>query len=66
MAEIQEKAPISMEKEPVANTPQVDEALNFLRQEGETLTFTAEDEKRLVRKIDWMTIPLMVCIYSRI
>ncbi|PLB45518.1 allantoate permease [Aspergillus steynii IBT 23096] len=39
-----------------------DAALDFLRSE-ETITFSEEDEKKLVRKIDWMIVPLMWAIY---
>ena len=35
-----------------------DAALTFLG-EGETITMTPEDEKRLVRKIDMRIVPLM-------
>lgn len=41
----------------------VDAALNFLHAEGEMREMTPEDEKRLVRKIDWMIVPLMWCCY---
>ncbi|SMR50892.1 unnamed protein product [Zymoseptoria tritici ST99CH_1E4] len=40
-----------------------DAALEFLRHEGAVRPMTAEDEKRLVRKIDWMIVPLMWCCY---
>lgn len=40
-----------------------DAALDFLRHEGSVAQMTAEDEKRLVRKIDWMIMPLMWCCY---
>jgi sugar phosphate permease len=64
MAEIEEKAQLPQTTEKTAiDAPEVDEALNFLRQEGETYTFTAEDEKKLVRKIDWMIMPLMWSCY---
>ena len=62
MAITTEKTPTTMAEKPVANTPQVDEALKFLRQEGESFEFSAEEEKRLVSKIDWMIMPLMVRI----
>ena len=40
----------------------VDEALKFLRDGG--LSSTADiDEKALLRKIDWMMMPLMFCCY---
>ncbi|ORY08602.1 major facilitator superfamily domain-containing protein [Clohesyomyces aquaticus] len=36
-----------------------DEALEFLKDRHNVVEMTAEDEKRLVRKIDWMIMPLM-------
>ena len=44
-------------------TPDADAALDFLRHEGPVRDMTAEDEKRLVRKIDWMVMPLMWMCY---
>jgi len=40
-----------------------DAALNFLRHEADAAAMTPEDEKRLVRKIDWMIVPLMWACY---
>ncbi len=45
------------------NLVDVDAALEYLNNEGTTV-MTAVDEKRLVRKIDWMIIPLMWCCYN--
>lgn len=45
-------------KGPVAGVDDGDAALRFLA-EGETIEMTAEDEKRLVRKIDMQIVPLM-------
>jgi hypothetical protein len=36
-----------------------DEALHFLKNQHDVGTLTPEDEKKLVRKIDWMVMPLM-------
>ncbi|KAK0270701.1 hypothetical protein LTR35_013983 [Friedmanniomyces endolithicus] len=47
----------------VKDVSHADAALDFLRSEGEVRPMTAEDEKRLVRKIDWMIMPLMWCCY---
>jgi hypothetical protein len=47
----------------VKDVKNADAALDFLRYEGEGVMMTAEDEKRLVRKIDWMIMPLMWCCY---
>lgn len=47
----------------VKDVKNADAALDFLRHEGEGIEMTAEDEKRLVRKIDWMIMPLMWCCY---
>jgi hypothetical protein len=46
---------------PAAST-EADAALGFLASEG-TAAFTEIDEKKLVRKIDWMIVPLMWAIY---
>lgn len=40
-----------------------DAALTFLRRKLMTGEMSAIDEKKLVRKIDWMIIPLMWCCY---
>jgi hypothetical protein len=40
-----------------------DEALRFLKNQHDVGELTAEDEKKLVRKIDWMIMPLMWCCY---
>lgn len=47
----------------VKDVKNADAALGFLRFEGEGVEMTAEDEKALVRKIDWMIMPLMWCCY---
>lgn len=41
----------------------VDAALEFLRKEG-TAEMSELDEKKLVRKIDWMIMPLMWGCYN--
>ncbi|EAW18144.1 putative MFS transporter [Aspergillus fischeri NRRL 181] len=46
---------------PAAST-EADAALCFLASEG-TAAFTEIDEEKLVRKIDWMIVPLMWAIY---
>ncbi|KAF7115295.1 hypothetical protein CNMCM5793_001931 [Aspergillus hiratsukae] len=46
---------------PAAST-EADAALGFLASEG-TAAFTEIDEKKLVRKIDWMIVPLMWAVY---
>ena len=40
-----------------------DKALEFLRTEAGVGEGEDVDEKRLVRKIDWMIVPLMFCCY---
>ena len=40
-----------------------DKALEFLRTEAGAGEGEEIDEKRLVRKIDWMIVPLMFCCY---
>ncbi|KAK5129916.1 hypothetical protein LTR08_002717 [Meristemomyces frigidus] len=70
---------LSMEKDPEASSTTVsdpdhivgeikdirnaDPAIDFLRHEGSVREMTAEDEKRLRRKTDWMIAPLMWCCY---
>ena len=43
-------------------TRQVDAALQFLRSERDAET-SLVDERKLVRKIDWMIMPLMFGVY---
>lgn len=40
-----------------------DEALRFLKSQHAVHELTPEDEKRLLRKIDWMIMPLMWACY---
>jgi hypothetical protein len=40
----------------------VDSALVFLNNAGDT-TFTEDEERRLVRKVDWMLLPLLGAVY---
>lgn len=40
-----------------------DSALEFLRTAHDVGELTPEDERRLLRKIDWMIMPLMWCCY---
>ena len=42
---------------------EVDAALEYLQQEG-TAIMTNVDERKLIRKIDWMIMPLMFCTYN--
>jgi hypothetical protein len=46
---------------PVASD-KVDAALDFLRSE-ETVIFSEEEERRLIRKVDWMIVPMMWAVY---
>lgn len=41
----------------------VDEALQFLHANAATAHLTDIDEKRLMRKVDWMIMPLMFAVY---
>jgi hypothetical protein len=56
--------PIAMEVSVVSEEKSVlvDSALNFLREAGEP-TFSLEEEKALVRKVDWMLMPLLAAVY---
>ncbi|KAF7451346.1 hypothetical protein A1F99_031230 [Pyrenophora tritici-repentis] len=47
-------------EEPTSNG---DEALNFLKNAHDVGELTPEGERRLLRKIDWMIMPLMWCCY---
>lgn len=48
----------------VENTPgDGDEALRFLKNQHDVGELTAEEEKKLLRKIDWMIMPLMWSCY---
>lgn len=72
MSEKQEDVEAKASTETSTPTPEVgevrdvsnaDAALRFLRHEGEAPPMTADDEKKLRRKIDWMIMPLMWCCY---
>ena len=47
----------------VKDVKNADLALDFLRHEGNAREMTADDEKKLVRKIDFMIMPLMWLCY---
>ncbi|RMZ30757.1 hypothetical protein D0859_05156 [Hortaea werneckii] len=47
----------------VRDVKNADAALDFLRSEGNVRPMMPEDEKKLLRKIDWMVMPLMWCCY---
>lgn len=49
-------------EERTENLVEVDAALEYLNHEGTTV-MTAIDETKLVRKIDWMIVPLMWACY---
>lgn len=49
------------ETSPVASS-KADAALDFL-QSGDSVSFSEVEEKALVRKIDWMIVPLMWAVY---
>lgn len=40
-----------------------DEALRFLKNQHDVGELTAEEEKKLLRKVDWMIMPLMWSCY---
>jgi hypothetical protein len=46
-----------------AKTADGDEALRFLKNQHDVGEMTPEEEKKLVRKIDWMIMPLMWSCY---
>jgi hypothetical protein len=49
--------------EKVIASKDVDEALQFLHANAATAHLTEIDEKRLMRKVDWMIMPLMFSVY---
>ncbi|PSK60358.1 High-affinity nicotinic acid transporter [Elsinoe australis] len=53
----------SVEKGEVIDVSKADAALAFLRDRGDVPEMTPQDEKRLIRKIDWMIMPLMWACY---
>ncbi|EAU35466.1 conserved hypothetical protein [Aspergillus terreus NIH2624] len=53
---------IEAEKPSPVASDKVDAALDFLRSE-ETVTFSEEEERRLIRKVDWMIVPMMWAVY---
>jgi MFS family permease len=58
--------PVDIENGEIKSTrpeKNADVALDFLRHEGNVPEMTAADEKRLLRKIDVMIMPLMWCCY---
>ena len=55
-------SPSSMEKQSYY-TESGDEALKFLHGDIDHGLVTAVDEKKLLRKIDWMIVPLMWSCY---
>ncbi|KAF2112864.1 allantoin permease [Lophiotrema nucula] len=48
---------------PESTTDDGDEALNFLKNQHDVGELTLEEEKKLVRRIDWMIMPLMWSCY---
>lgn len=53
---------LSVVQEETKKPAQVDSALRFLHEAG-TATHTPEEENALVRKIDWMIMPLASAVY---
>jgi hypothetical protein len=47
----------------VEDVKDIDEALRFLKNQHDVGPMTEEDERKLVRKIDWMIMPLMWACY---
>lgn len=53
---------LSVVQEETKEPAQVDSALRFLHEAGPA-THTAEEEKALLRKVDWMIMPLASAVY---
>ncbi|KAK8198629.1 hypothetical protein M8818_006496 [Zalaria obscura] len=47
----------------IRDVTKADAALDFLRHEGTVGELTPEQNKKILRKIDWMIMPLMWCCY---
>lgn len=59
------KAGIVNEKLKHADRNDADEALKVLEAEnGEVIELTAEDERKLLRKIDWNIMPMLCLVYG--
>ncbi|KAF2095380.1 allantoin permease [Rhizodiscina lignyota] len=58
-----EKDATSIEEGKINVVKDADEALTFLRQEGDDDAISEVDEKKLLRKIDFMIVPLMWSCY---
>lgn len=56
-------SPSAIENQALTTPAAADAALDFLRGEIGTGTVAEVDEKALLRKIDWMIMPLMWCCY---
>ena len=41
-----------------------DKAAQFLKAQGEDIVLTPQEDKRVLRKIDWRIMPLLLTIYS--
>lgn len=41
-----------------------DKAAQFLKAQGEDIVLTPQEDKRVLRKIDWRLMPLLLTIYS--
>ncbi|KAL4891783.1 allantoate permease [Aspergillus ambiguus] len=61
-AESETTVDVEAKKPSPVSSDRVDLALNFLRSE-EAVTFSEEEERRLVRKVDWMIVPMMLAVY---
>jgi len=53
----------SVDEKILASSKDVDEALQFLHSNAATAQLTDIDEKKLMRKVDWMMMPLMFAVY---
>jgi hypothetical protein len=57
MASVEKTVSPSDAEKAIFSTPEADKALDFLRGQGDVGTVVDIDEKKLVRKIDWMIVP---------
>lgn len=62
--DIETEKPIAREVSKIAEEKPAlaDSALSFLHEVGEA-TFTEDEEKELVRVVDWMILPLLAAVY---
>lgn len=54
---------VESKHDPIITSPDVDDALKFLKVEVAEGSLDAIDEKKLIRKIDWFIMPMLFSVY---